>query len=85
MSDDKLPGPACFTTDSARMDKFERKLDEVHIALVGNPQLGHRGLVDRITTVERHVANHNSKFLTWGGIVIGVMAALEFLKTKLFG
>lgn len=85
MSKDNLPGPSCFTTDSARMDSFERKLDEVHMALVGNPQLGHRGLVDRIATVERHVAAHNSKFLTWGGIMIGVMAAYEFLKTKFLG
>ena len=85
MSNDRLPGPSCFTSDAVRLDNFERKLDEVHMALVGNPQLGHRGLVDRVATVERHVASHNAKFLTWGGILIGVMTAFEFLETKLFG
>lgn len=70
---------------SEKFAQFEHKLNDIHRALVGDPQLGHKGIVDRLANVETHVERHNRKLLVWGGTVAGGLAVLEFFKARLFG
>ena len=64
---------------------MEGKLNEIHVALVGNKALGHRGLVDRVERVEKKAEQHDHKLIAWGGITVGAVAVFEAVKGKLFG
>ena len=84
---DKLPGMPC-ASHAELMDAIvgiQSRVDEVHTALVGNPTLGHRGLVERVDAVEKTAERHDRKLLVWGAIltaagsVVGVVAQL-FIK-----
>lgn len=68
-----------------RLDKQDRTLDAIHAALVGNPSLGHKGLVARVEANERAVDGHDRKMIKWGGMIAGASLALQFAKDKVFG
>lgn len=68
-----------------RLDAQDAKLDAIHNALVGNPQLGHKGLVPRVDTLEQGYRDHDNKLLRWGGIVTGVSLTASLLKDKFLG
>jgi hypothetical protein len=54
---DHLPASPCLTGDThARLDRIERSIDQVKAALVGNPSIGHRGIVPRIDAIEATVS-----------------------------
>lgn len=56
-SNNPFPGPSCYTAqDADRLQKMERTLNEVKSALVGNPAIGHRGIVPRLDLVETSLA-----------------------------
>ena len=84
---DQLPAPPCFLPQvcADRIGQMERQLAEVHRAVVGDPQLGHRGLVARMEAVEKSDAAQDRKFISWSGVVLGALFVLQFLKEKLFG
>lgn len=67
------------------MTIIEHKIDSIHRAVIGDPVYGHRGLLERVSTIEERVSMHNVKIITWSGIVIGIVATFEFFKTKFFG
>lgn len=69
----------------ARLEKQDKVLDSIHVALVGNEHLGHKGLVPRVASLEGQVSGHDKKLILAGGIIIGAQAALSLIKTKLFG
>lgn len=53
MSDrDHLPAPNCITVDDFR--RLERKVDDLATALIGNPSVGHRGIVPRVEALETY-------------------------------
>jgi hypothetical protein len=66
------------------MSALHRKLDAIHVALVGNPELGHKGLVSRVEVVEGRVDGHDKTMLKWGGVAVGVSLMVTTLKDKLF-
>jgi len=68
-----------------RLTAQDNKLDAIHMALVGNPSLGHRGLVARVESNESWIKDHNNKLIRWGGIVTGAGLAVQILKDKLVG
>lgn len=70
---------------SARLDRQDRVLDEIHTALVGNTELGHPGLVRRMDSVEKKLTSQEHQMLKWAGVVTGLSIALGALKQKLFG
>jgi len=81
---DSLPAPSCIVPNDVahRIGAMESKLDEIHNALVGD-KFGNRGFMGRLDIVERAIENHNQKFLTWGGVVVGAVAVFELVKHKI--
>jgi hypothetical protein len=52
---------------------------------VGNPKLGHKGLVARVETVEQLAERHDRKLLVGGAIVTAAVGLTQFLKDKILG
>lgn len=63
---------------------LHKKLDEIHGALVGNPELGHKGIVARVESSESRLDAHDRTMLKWSGIAVGASIAVTTLKEKLF-
>lgn len=63
---------------------LHKKLDEIHGALVGNPELGHKGIVPRMEEAEERLDGHDKTMWKWGGIAVGVSVVVTTLKDKLF-
>jgi hypothetical protein len=57
---------------------------EIRAALIGNPALGHKGLVHRVESIEAKVETHDRKILVWSAGITAALAALELLKDKIF-
>lgn len=68
-----------------RLTRIEDGLADIKIALVGNPKFGHRGLVNRVDTMESKVEHHDRKLLVWGSIITAAVTVATFLKEKIFG
>lgn len=60
-------------------------LHRIELAIVGDPQVGHKGLAQRMTDNEAKTDAVDKKLLVWGGVVTGVGIALPYLKAKLLG
>jgi hypothetical protein len=59
MSNDQfnqLPAASCIVVDNDRLMRIERDLREIRAALVGNPEMGVKGIVHRTESIERTVA-----------------------------
>jgi hypothetical protein len=60
MSEDKQDPEAddrCYSgSDQMRLDRMERKLDQLHLAMIGKPEIGFRGVVPRLDMVEITIA-----------------------------
>ena len=69
----------------ARLTSQDKKLDAIHNALVGDPSMGHRGLISRVESNETRIREHDNKLLRWGGIITGASLAASMLKDKLTG
>lgn len=67
------------------IQSLHTKLDEIHVALVGNPAMGHKGLVCRVEAVEQEVAAHSRKLVWATGAIAGIVLAFDWAKSKLFG
>lgn len=84
-SNPPLPAPPCFADPDVhvRLASMEETLKEIRTAVIGNPKLGHRGLVCRVDAVEAKVETHDRKLVLWGGIVTAGFTALTLLKDRL--
>jgi len=58
---------------------------EIRLALIGNPSLGHKGLVHRVESIEAKVEQHDRKLLVWGTGITAAITAVQLLKEKIFG
>jgi len=67
------------------LNALHRKLDAIHVAVVGDPSMGHQGLVARVAAIESEVKDHDQKFVKWGGVFLGIGLALEFVRSKILG
>ncbi len=61
-------------------DRLQSSVDRIEKAIVGDPQMGHRGLAQRVEHIEQRVDSHDKKLLQWGAVfaVIGVGASWLF-------
>lgn len=71
-------------SDQKRLQNIEAAVYEIRSALVGNPKLGHRGLFQRVETIEDRVEKHDRKLLVWGTVLTAAGTAATFLKDKLW-
>jgi hypothetical protein len=54
----------------------ERKLNELHTAIVGNEEMGHEGLVTRVKRHEKYIEDDRKfKNKVAGGVAVGTVAA----------
>ena len=67
------------------IQSIKDSLHRIEQALMGDPTMGHRGIVSRLETVEQQQNEQGKKLILWGGIAAGVSIALTHLKTKVFG
>lgn len=89
---DRLPAPHLAPDWDKRLQGIEASLAELKAAIIGNSELGHRGIVQRLIALEARADLSDSKtdqidrkLIKWGGIVTGAMLALEWAKSKLMG
>ena len=63
--------------------RLQESVDRIERAIVGDKEMGHRGIADRIEWVERKVAGHEKQILKWmGGIAVlavGIPIVLKHL------
>lgn len=62
-----------------RLEDIEAAVKRIELALIGNEKLGQTGLVERITDLEEEMDKQKQKLLTWGGMITGVVLAIEFV------
>jgi hypothetical protein len=72
--------------DSLKADVTAMK-DAVHRiekAIVGDLDMGHKGIAKRLYDVERKTHEHSMRFYVWGGITTGAAIIIGHFKNKLF-
>lgn len=57
-------------------------LARIEKALIGDEEMGQRGIVQRLTDLEKQIADHDKKLVLWGGMVTGIVFALTHLRDK---
>lgn len=67
------------------IQSIRESLHRIEKAIVGDPDMGHKGLAERMTAVEAKADHNDRKLLVWGGIATGVSVVITHLKIKLFG
>jgi hypothetical protein len=67
-------------------------LKRIERSLLGDPDMGHRGLVDRLSANEAEIKETKAivdgldrKLLKWGGVVTGISLAVSYFKNGWFG
>jgi hypothetical protein len=82
-----LPAAPCMATPDVaeQLREIRETQQEIRTALVGNPKLGHKGLVARVETVEQLAERHDRKLLVGGAIVTAAVGLTQFLKDKILG
>jgi hypothetical protein len=67
-------------------------LKRIERSIVGDPDMGHRGLIDRLEANEAElketkaiVDGMDRKLLKWGGIVTGISLAASYFKNEWLG
>lgn len=63
-----------------RLAAIEGTLGEIKGALIGNPTLGHKGIVSRVEEVETTTRTHDKKLIAWGAVVAAVPVGIEIVK-----
>jgi hypothetical protein len=78
----ELPCVTCAVGGPA-FRKMASDVREIKLALVGDPEYGHRGLVQRVDAIERTQAEHDRKIYLWSGLAAAAGMVLTFFKDKL--
>lgn len=84
---DNLPAAPCLATTEVteQLRAIRDTQQEIRTALIGNPALGHKGLIARVEAVEQLADRHDRKLLVWGGIVSAFVVTAQFLQEKILG
>lgn len=62
-------------------DKLQGSVDRIEKAIIGDEEMGHRGLAQRVEHIEKRVDGHDKKLLQWGAIFSCIGVAVSwFLK-----
>ena len=80
---DALPTPACAFGNCILVEEvreMRKTVDRIETALVGNPDLGQRGVIPRLNAVEATVAVHDRRFIKWSAVLGAIGAVLLFIK-----
>lgn len=67
------------------IQSIRESLHRIEKAIIGDPDMGHKGIAARVDDIEKKVEAHGRKLLLWSGIVAGASVILTHFKTKLFG
>lgn len=71
------------------MSSIKEALHRIEKALVGDPEMGHTGIADRLKAVEAQARDTDRKLLVWSGIFTGIWMFISivigWLKSKLTG
>ena len=63
---------------------IKESLHRIEKAIVGDEEMDQLGIVQRLTHLEKQIAEHDKKLVLWGGIITGVVFALTHLRDKFF-
>lgn len=70
------------------LSSIKETLNRIEKALVGDPEMGHTGIADRLRSVEEQAHETDRKLLIWSGMFTGawmlISLLLTYLKSKLF-
>lgn len=55
----------------------ERMLRDLHEAVVGNPQLRQKGIIERVELLEKHKEKQNARITLLSGVVAGATLGLQ--------
>jgi len=64
--------------------RLQDSVDRIERAIVGDKEMGHRGIADRIEWVERKVAGHEKQLLKWMGAITVIGILVPILVKHLF-
>ena len=67
------------------IQSIRESLHRIEKALIGDPEMGHKGIAARVDAIEKTVEAHGKKLLLWSGIVAGASVLITHWKIKLFG
>lgn len=59
-------------------DKLHSSVQRIEKAIVGDPDMGHRGIVERIEHMESRLNAHEKKLLKWGGGFVGAGVVVSY-------
>jgi len=70
------------------LSSIKEALNRIEKALVGDPEMGHTGIAERLKSVEAQAQETDRKLLLWSGIFTGawmlISLLLTYVKSKLF-
>jgi hypothetical protein len=71
------------------LSSIKDALNRIEKALIGDPEMGHTGIAERLKHVEAQAQETDRKLLLWSGIFTGIWMfislVLGYIKSKLFG
>jgi hypothetical protein len=61
-----------------KFDSLQQSVNRIERAIVGDDEMGHRGIADRLEYIERKVAGHEKQILKWVGAITiaGILAPI---------
>lgn len=66
-----------------QLDKLQSSVERIEKAIIGDADMGHRGLAARVEWIERKIVTHERHLWKWMGAV-GALGILVPILTKLF-
>jgi hypothetical protein len=62
------------------LHKLQGSVDRIEKAIIGDEDMGHRGLAQRVEHIEKRVDSHDRRLLQWGAAfaTVGVAASWIF-------
>lgn len=67
------------------IQSIRESLHRIEKAIIGDPDMGHKGIAARMDAIEKIVDAQGKKLLLWSGIVAGASVIITHFKVKLFG
>lgn len=58
---------------------MKTSLDEVHAAVIGNPKIGHRGLVTRVEDHDKRITTFENRLLIYSASAAGGAGVIVFI------